>query len=256
MTRIIALVNQKGGVGKTTSTINIAAGLAKLNRRALAIDLDPQANLTCSVGIPAHELTKTIYEGLKGELPLSEIRQETKGGFDVIPANIELSGAELELSSQAGRELLLKEALTPLAGQYDYILLDCPPSLGILTLNALTTATEIFITLQTEYLAMQGMSKLIQTIQIIQRRLNSDLVVTGIIGTLYDNRRTLNREIIDKIREYFSDKLFNTLIRDNIALAEAPSFGLDIFSYKKDSNGAKDYLSLCQEIINQEEARP
>lgn len=254
MTRIIALVNQKGGVGKTTSTINIAAGLSRLNRRALVIDLDPQANLTYSLGIAAHELEATVYEVLKGERLAKDTLHQAEG-FDVIPASIELSGAELELSGIAGRELLLREALAPIMADYDYILLDSPPSLGILTLNGLTTAKEIFIALQTEFLAMQGMSKLLQTIEIVKRRLNQELNITGIIGTLYDNRRTLNREVIEKIREYFNDKLFNTLIRDNVALAEAPSFGLDIFSYKKDSNGAKDYLALCHEIISQEEAK-
>ena len=251
--RVIALVNQKGGVGKTTSTINLGAGLAKQKKRVLLIDLDPQGNLTYSLGIEAHNLDKTIYEILKDEIKAKDAII-SKNGIDVIPASINLSGAEIELSGTAGRELLLKEALTDLISKYDYVLLDCPPSLSLLTLNGLTTATEVFIPLQTEFLALQGMSKLLQTIEVIKKRLNSELEITGIIGTLYDSRKKLNKEVIDKIKEHFSDKLFTSLIRDNISLAEAPSHGQDIFTYKKDSNGATDYLALSKEVIKQEGA--
>ena len=251
--RVIALVNQKGGTGKTTSTINIGTGLAALKKKVLLIDLDPQANLTYSLGIEAHNLKHTIYELLKGEASAQEIIIE-KYGVDLIPSSLNLSGAEIELSGVAGRELLLKEALRDLKG-YEYILIDCPPSLGLLTLNGLTTAREIFIPLQAEFLSLQGMSKLLHTIEIIRKRLNSSLEVTGIIGTLYDNRRRHNREVIEKIREHFKEKLFTTLIRDNIALAEAPSFGQDIFTYSKRSHGSQDYLKLCKEIIRREEKR-
>jgi chromosome partitioning protein len=247
-TRIIALVNQKGGVGKTTSTKNIGAGLASLGYAVLLIDLDPQANLTYSLGIQAHNFNRTVYEVLKEEIPASDAILY-KNGLYIIPSSINLSSAEIELSGTAGRELLLKEGLGDIAKDYDYILIDCPPSFGLLTLNALTTAKEVFIPLQTEFLALQGMTKLLDTVNIIKKRLNTGLEITGIIGTRYDSRKNLNREIIDNIKEHFGDKLFNTMIRDNIALAEAPSFGQDIFTYKRDSYGAEDYLNLCKEII-------
>lgn len=250
--RIIALVNQKGGVGKTTSTINIGAGLAKLGKKLLLIDLDAQANLTYGLGIQAHELNQTIYEVLKGEIKAQEAILKISNKLSVLPSSINLSGVEIELSGIAGRELLLKEALSGIAENYDYILLDCPPSLGLLTLNALTTAKEAFIPLQTEFLAMQGMSKLLQTIDIVKKRLNRKIEITGIIGTLYDSRKKLNREVIEKTKEYFGDKLFDTFISDNIALAEAPSHGQDIFTYKNTCKGAEDYLALCKKIIKQE----
>jgi len=248
-TRVIALVNQKGGVGKTTSTKNIGAGLTTLGKKVLVIDLDPQANLTYSLGVSSHELQKTIYEVLRGDIKASEAVIKKDNGLSILPASITLSGAEIELSGTAGREFLLKEALSEIIGEYDFILLDCPPSLGLLTLNALTTATEVFIPLQTEFLALQGMSKLLETVNIIQKRLNDKLEITGIIGTLYDSRKKLNKEVIDKITEHFGDKLFKSLIRDNISLAEAPSYGQDIFTYKADSKGAEDYTELCKEIL-------
>ena len=251
--RIIALTNQKGGTGKTTSALNIGTGLASLQKKVLLVDLDPQANLTYSLGVEADKIDKTIYELLTGKATASEV-MVTKYGVDLIPSNIELSGAEIELSGVAGRELLLKEALSNLRG-YDYLLIDCPPSLGLLTLNGLTTAKEIFIPLQAEYLSLQGMSKLLQTVDIVKKRLNPRLEITGIIATLYDHRRRLNREVVEKIQGYFGDKLFKTVIRDNVALAEAPSYGQDIFSYNKRSHGSQDYLKLCKEIVKKEEAR-
>jgi len=249
--RIIALTNQKGGVGKTTSVTNIGAGLCKLGQKVLLIDLDPQAHLTYSLGFTAHEIEKTVYQLLKAEEPAESTIQK-RNGIHLIPANIDLSGAEIELISVAGREFLLKENLVNLlnGNYYDYILLDCPPSLGLLTLNALTTATEVFIPLQTEYLALNGLSKLLQTINVVKKRLNPGIEITGIIATRYDGRKKLNNEVVNKIREHFGDKLFPTLIRDNVSLAEAPSFGMTIFEYKPDSNGATDYLSICQEILN------
>ncbi len=258
---IIALINQKGGVGKTTSVINIGAGLTMLAKQVLLIDLDPQAHLTYSLGIQAHELHKTIYEILKGVATVKDALIERSYNFvgnshektgkyflSIIPSTLDLSGAEIELSGIAGREFLLKEALNKFEG-FDYVLIDCPPSLGLLTLNALTTAQEVYIPLQTEFLALQGMSKLLQTVEIVKKRLNKGLEITGIIGTRFDSRKKLNKEVVEKIKDYFGDKAFNTLIRDNIALAEAPSFGKTIYEYKSDSYGAEDYLKLCKEII-------
>lgn len=246
--KIVALINQKGGVGKTTSAINIGAGLKQLGQRVLLVDLDPQAHLTYSLGIVAHELEKTVYQLLKGESRLEETIIE-RNGLKVIPATLDLSGAELELSSVAGREFLLREILSGLRG-FDYVLLDCPPSLGLLTLNALTTAHEVIIPLQAEYLALSGLSKLMQTIEIVQKRLNQNLKIAGIIATRYDGRKKLNNEVVEKIKEHFGEKVYHTLIRDNISLAEAPSFGKNIFEYRPDSYGAIDYLNLCREILN------
>ena len=243
----IALINQKGGVGKTTSTINLGAGLAMLGKSVLLVDLDPQAHLTYGLGIQAHELDYTVYEVLKGEVGATEavVRRD---GLEVLPSSLSLSAAEVELSGMAGREFLLKEALASLP-PHDFVLLDCPPSLGLLTLNALTAAQEVFIPLQTEFLALQGMSKLIDTVSVVKKRLNPDLTISGIIGTQFDARKNLNREVVDKIREYFADKLFETLIHDNVALAEAPSYGQTIFEYCPDCRGAQDYLALSREAV-------
>lgn len=243
----IALINQKGGVGKTTSTINLGAGLAMLGKSVLLVDLDPQAHLTYGLGIQGHELDYTVYEVLKGYVTAQEafVRRD---GLEVLPSSLSLSAAEVELSGMAGREFLLKESLAGLT-PHDFVLLDCPPSLGLLTLNALTAAQEVFIPLQTEFLALQGMSKLIETVNVVKKRLNPDLTISGIIGTLFDARKNLNREVVDKIREYFADKLFETLIHDNVALAEAPSYGQTIFEYRPDCRGAQDYLALSQETV-------
>jgi chromosome partitioning protein len=250
MARVIALVNQKGGVGKTTSTINVGAALHRAGKRVLMVDLDPQGNLTVSVGIEAYNLESTIFEVLKGDRKITEAT--VKRGYDVVPADIRLSGADMELSAVPGREMLLKEALQQVASKYDYILIDCPPSLGLITLNGLTAAQEIFIPLQAEFLALNGMAQLLNTVKAVQKRLNPQLEVTGIITTLYDSRKNLNKEVLEKIQQYFPNKTFKTLIRDNVALAEAPSFGQDIFEYRPDSAGAKDYAALCEEIISQE----
>ena len=245
--KTIALINQKGGVGKTTSTINIGSGLTRLKQRILLIDLDPQAHLTYSMGIQAHELKKTIYDVLKGSAKVEEAIFK-KYGMYVLPASLDLSGAEIELSGVAGREFLLKEALNNLKN-IDYVFLDCPPSLGLLTLNALTTASQVYIPLQTEFLALQGVSRLVETVNIVRKRLNKELKITGIIGTRFDKRKSLSNEVIAKIKEYFGEKLFTTLIRDNVSLAEAPSHGKPIFEYKPDCYGAQDYLNLSKEIL-------
>ena len=243
----IALINQKGGVGKTTSTINLGAGLDMLGKSVLLVDMDPQAHLTYGLGIQAHELDYTVYEVLKGEVEAAEAMVQ-RDGLHVLPSSLSLSAAEVELSGMAGREFLLKEALAGMPG-HDFVLLDCPPSLGLLTLNALTAAQEVFIPLQTEFLALQGMSKLIETVNVVKKRLNPDLTISGIIGTQFDSRKNLNREVVDKIREHFADKLFETLIHDNVALAEAPSYGQTVFEYRPDRRGAQDYLALSQEAV-------
>lgn len=248
MERIIALINQKGGVGKTTSTLNLGVALAKLGKKVLLIDLDPQAHLTYSLGIKAHELRYTIYELLKEETSVKNTIIE-KFGVHIVPANLNLSGADLELAKVAGREFLLKGAYEPIRGTYEYVLIDCPPSLGLLTLNALVLAEEVFFILQAEYLALQGVSKLINTVEVVKRRLNSCLEVTGVAACRYDQRKNLNKEVVEIIRNHFKEKVFETMIRDNISLAESPSYGMSIFDYKPKSYGAEDYTLLAKEVM-------
>ncbi|MGE5390870.1 MAG: ParA family protein [Deltaproteobacteria bacterium] len=245
--RIIAITNQKGGTGKTTSTINIGAGLTRLGNRVLLIDLDPQANLSFSLGLGDPASLPNIYEVLKGRISLAEAVIEVNS-MGLVPASPELVKMESEMASNKDKAALLQKALNgPL--DWDYILLDCPPSYGLITLNALTAAQELYVPVQAEFLALQGMSKLLETIETVQREYNPLLRFSGIIATRYDQRRVLNREVIESLSEHFDDKLFTTLIHENIALAEAPSFGQDIFSYRPDSNGARDYMSLCLEIM-------
>ena len=245
MSKIISISNHKGGVGKTTSAINIGAGLNRLGKKILLIDLDPQANLSQSLGLIDQE--RNIYGALRGEYKLQPI--EIVKGLDVIPSTLDLSGAEVEMSSEAGREYILKEIIEPLLPGYDYILIDSPPSLGLLTINALTASDEVLIPLQAQYLAIQGLTKLLEIIDKIQRRLNKELRVGGVFITQYDGRKILNRDVVDIINTHFKELVFNTKIRDNVALAEAPTQGIDIFRYNPKSNGAQDYLSLCRELV-------
>lgn len=245
MGKIISLLNHKGGVGKTTSAINIGAGLVELGQKVLLIDLDPQANLTLSLGIPRQKIT--IYECLRGESEL--IPYQAKEGMDIITSSLDLSGAEMELINEAGREYILQELFQPVLEEYDYIIIDCPPSLGLLTLNALTCSNYVLIPLQTEFLALQGLTKIKQVIDKVRFRLNKELEIGGVIATMYDARKVLNRDVVATIQKYFGEKVFKTLIRDNVTLAEAPAQRMDIFSYAKGSNGAKDYLDLCKEIL-------
>lgn len=246
--KVIAFINQKGGVGKTTTTVNVGVGLGRQGKKVLLIDLDSQANLTTSLGFDLDGIKHSVYDLMKGTVEFKDALLDYKG-VGVIPSHIALSGADLELSGVAGRELLLREALEEHLNAYDYVLLDCPPSLGLLTLNALVVAREIYIVLQTEYLALQGMSQLLDAVGLIKKRLNKSLEITGIIGTQFDNRKKLNKEVMDKIREHFGPKVFNTLIRDNVSLAEAPSHGMDVYTYKSDSYGAMDYMQLTNEVI-------
>ena len=245
MSKVISIANHKGGVGKTTSAINIGAGLNKLGKKILLIDLDPQANLSQSLGIADQE--RTIYGALRGEYKITPL-QITKG-LDIVPSTLDLSGAEVELSGEAGREYILKELLEPLRSSYDYIIIDSPPSLGLLTINALTASNEVIIPLQAQYLALRGLSKLLEVVEKITKRLNKELKVGGVFITQYDSRKVLNRDVVATIETHFKEELFNTKIRDNIALAEAPAKGVDIFSYQPKSYGAEDYLLLCKEII-------
>jgi chromosome partitioning protein len=245
---IISLINQKGGVGKTTSTANIGAALAELNKGVLLIDLDPQANLSYSLGIQAHELESSVYELLKGEADLSGVLQH-RGALDIIPASLDLAALDMELSGKIGRENQLKRVLKDLKN-YDFILIDCPPSLGLLTINALTFSNKVFIVTQPEYLALKGMNKLLDTLEEIRdMELNTAIDLAGIVFTMYDSRKNLNREIIDKVTKHFGRLVFDTYIRSNVSLAEAPAQGKTIFEYKPGSRGAEDYLRLTTEIL-------
>lgn len=247
--KTIAFTNQKGGVGKTTSTINVGAGLCRQGKKVLLVDLDPQANLTYSLRLSSNRLNTSIYEVLKGQAEPEETII-SHNGFDIMPSSIDLSGAEMEFANEPARENILKTRLAPFYDKYDYILIDCPPNLGLLTLNAFTAVKEIFIVLQSEYLALHGLSKLMDVVQVVKERLNPDIEITGIICTLFDSRKNLNKEVVDHIKDYFGDKVFNTIIRDNVALAEAPSHHKTIFEYDPDSYGAKDYHALANEIRN------
>ncbi len=242
---IISLLNHKGGVGKTTSAINIGAGLVELGKKVLLIDLDPQANLTVALGIPRQKIS--IYESIRGQAELVPVT--AKENMDVVTSTLDLSGAELELLNEAGREFILRELFEPVMEEYDYIIIDCPPSLGLLTLNALTSSHFVLIPLQTEFLALQGLAKIKQVIDKVKFRLNKKLEIGGVIATMYDSRKVLNRDVVETIKKYFGKKVFETLIRDNVSLAEAPAQQKDIFEYHPNSNGAIDYLNLCKEIL-------
>ncbi|OAV43004.1 ParA family protein [Lewinella sp. 4G2] len=245
MATIISLLNHKGGVGKTTSTINLGAGLVELGKRVLLVDLDPQANLSLSLGIPRQPVT--IYESIMGESDLSPF--EVRENLHVVTSSLDLSSAEMELVNEAGREFILRELFAGVDEDYDFIIIDCPPSLGLLTLNALTSSSQVIIPLQTQFLALQGLAKIKQVIQKVKLRLNKELHISGVLATMYDARKVLNRDVIETIQKYFGPLLFETYIRDNVSLAEAPAAREDIFKYSPRSNGAKDYLAVSKEII-------
>ncbi|MBN2662137.1 MAG: ParA family protein [Bacteroidales bacterium] len=249
MGKIIAISNHKGGVGKTTTSVNLGAGLAKSGKKVLMVDLDPQANLSQCYGITKPETT--IYEALKGVEGFKAIN--VNEGLYLAASSLDLAGAEMELNSEAGREYLLKEVLSPIKDDYEYIIVDCPPSLGLLTLNAFTCADEVIIPIQAHFLAIKGLTKIIEVINKIKRRINPSLEISGVVITLYDKRKILHRDIEETIKTYFQDKVFDIKIRQNIALAEAPSMGLDIFRYSLSSPGADDYWDLTQEFIKRHE---
>jgi chromosome partitioning protein len=244
-TQVFAISNHKGGVGKTTTTVNLAAGLAKMGRKVLAIDLDAQANLTQSLGVS--DVEPTIYHALKGQCKLPEI--QVSENLWITPSHLNLSGAELEFSMEPGRENLVKKLINEVLDKYDYILIDCPPSLGLLTVNALNASDWVLIPLQAQFLASQGLVKLIEVIEKVKDRLNPKLMLGGIAITIYKTNTILGRDVVEIANNKFTNLVFRSKIRDNIAIAEAPSAGMDIFRYNKNSLGALDYNNLCREFI-------
>jgi len=250
MGQIIAIANQKGGVGKTTTTVNLAASLAIAEKRTLLVDMDPQGNACTGLGLEKENLNYTVYNALLDEVPTSEIISKTSLDYlQVLPANTNLIGAEVELVSVLARETKLKNALEQIIDQYDYIVIDCPPSLGLLTVNALTAAHSVLVPLQCEFYAMEGLSQLLRTVSIIQKNLNSKLQIHGVLLTMFDSRNNLSHLVSEEIKKHFSDKVFETVIPRNVRLSEAPSHGLPVALYDISSRGAQAYLELAQEII-------
>jgi len=248
--RILAITNQKGGVGKTTTCVNLAASLAATKRRVLLIDLDPQGNATTGSGVEKSGLKHTIYHVLIGDKSIAEVRVAADSGFDVVPANRELAGAEVELVNELARETRLKAALSELGADYDYILIDCPPALNLVTVNALTAAHAVMIPMQCEYYALEGLSDLVNTIKKVRAYLNPGLEIEGLLRTLFDPRNMLAQQVSAQLTQHFGDKVYRTVIPRNVRLAEAPSYGQPALAYDRASKGAQAYLALAGEIIN------
>lgn len=250
MARVIALANQKGGVGKTTTAINLAASLAALEKKVLIIDADPQANATSGLGFDVKEVEEGIYECLVNKFdPAKTILQCEVDNLSIIPSHIDLVGAEIEMLNMEKREERLKKVVKKIRDEYDYVFIDCSPSLGLLTVNALTAADSVIIPVQCEYFALEGLGKLLNTIKIIQNRLNEDLEIEGFLLTMYDPRLRLSNQVVEEVRKHFQEMVFDTIIKRNIKLSEAPSFGQPALLYDANSKGAVNYLNLAREIL-------
>ncbi|MDT8400122.1 MAG: AAA family ATPase [Bacteroidales bacterium] len=251
MARIISLANQKGGVGKTTTAINLAASLAALDRKVLVVDFDPQANSTSGFGIDNRKVETTIYDCIINDAdPESAITATEINNLEIIPSNIDLVGAEIEMLNREKRESILKNVLKAIPDRYDYMLVDCSPSLGLLTVNALTASDSVIVPVQCEYFALEGLGKLLNTIKIIQKNLNRELLIEGFLLTMYDSRLRLSNQVVEEVRKHFQQMVFETIIQRNVKLSEAPSYGQPAILYDAESRGAVNYLNLAQELID------
>ena len=255
MGRVVTIANQKGGVGKTTTAVNLAASLAAAERRTLLIDADPQGNATSGVGIDRRSVSVSLYDALMDDVPLAKVIRSSVNfpALDVVPATQDLVGAEIELVNRSGRESVMRRRLEEIRNHYEFVLIDCPPSLGLLTLNMLTAADAVLIPIQCEYYALEGLSQLLNTIKLVQQNFNADLAIEGVLLTMYDPRLNLSRQVAVEAQEYFGPRMFRSAIPRNVRLAEAPSFGQPILLYDVQSVGAKSYLSLAQEFIRRVE---
>ncbi|OBZ10328.1 MULTISPECIES: ParA family protein [Bacillales] len=255
MSKIIAIANQKGGVGKTTTSVNLAACLASLGKKVLLVDIDPQGNTTSGLGINKGDVTNCIYDVLINDVHPKDAMFETRvPGLKIIPATIQLAGAEIELVPTISRELRLKKSLHLVKDDFDYVLIDCPPSLGILTINSLTAADSVLIPIQCEYYALEGLSQLLNTVRLVQKHLNTSLQIEGVLLTMLDARTNLGIQVIEEVKKYFQQKVYQTIIPRNVRLSEAPSHGQAIITYDPRSKGAEVYLELAKEVIMYEQA--
>ncbi|WP_326717142.1 ParA family protein [Vagococcus jeotgali] len=256
MARIISVANQKGGVGKTTTTVNLGASLAFDGKKVLLVDMDAQGNATSGIGIKKSDVSEDIYDVLVNEVAMEQVILNTsREGLDIAPATIQLSGAEIELTSMMARESRLKQALAEISDSYDCILIDCPPSLGHLTINSFTASDAILIPVQCEYYALEGLSQLLNTIRLVQKHFNPDLGIEGVLLTMFDARTNLGAEVVGEVRKYFSEKVYDTIIPRNVRLSEAPSHGMSIIDYDPKSKGAEVYLALAKEVMSREQSK-
>ncbi len=253
MGKVLSVANQKGGVGKTTTSVNLAASLVATKRKVLLIDLDPQGNATMGCGVDKHAVESSIYDVLVDKMPIAEVRVTTESGVDLIPANGDLTAAEIELLSVEGKERRMTEALEGYRSEYDFILIDCPPSLNMLTVNSLSASDAVVIPMQCEYYALEGLSALLDTIEMIRNALNPKLEIDGLLRTMYDPRNALSNQVSSQLTEHFGEKVYRTIIPRNVRLAEAPSHGLPALLYDKKSRGAVSYLALAGEMIRRAE---
>lgn len=249
MSSIISIANQKGGVGKTTTSVNLSASLSMLGKQVLLIDLDPQGNATMGCGVDKNNLASSVYEWLMTDTPAQEIIKETSSGFDLLPSNSEVTAAEIGLLDRDGREFVMKDRLSMVSGRFDYVVVDCPPALNILTVNSLVASTAILVPMQCEYYALEGLAALMQTVDVIKSETNPNLKIEGILRTMYDPRNGLARDVSQQLVEHFGELVFKTLIGRNVRLAEAPSHGLPAILYDRTSKGAIAYMALAEELI-------